>query len=600
VEGDIFVSHQEHIKAKLSLLPDEPGCYLHKNQFGEVIYVGKAKNLKNRVRSYFTGAHDLKTERLVADIRDFEYIITASELEALLLEMTLIKKHDPKYNIMLKDDKSYPYLKITNETYPRLITTRKLKKDGGHYFGPYPNAYAANETKRLLDRLYPLRKCQPMPKKLCLYYHIGQCLGPCEIPNLENEQKEIVSEIRRFLSGETKDLVQSLQEKMSSAAEAMEFERAGELRDQVRAIESIMNKQNMITADLTSRDVFGIYVDKGWMCVQVFFLRGGKMIERDVSLFPIYGTAAEELESFIVQFYEKNIKPSEIYVPPLVNQMLLKEAIGLRVHVPVRGSKRKLLDLATKNAENAIGERFELIARDEKKTVQAVQELADAIDVHPLSRIEIIDNANIQGADAVSALVVFEDGKPLKKEYRKFKIKTVKGPDDYESMREIVRRRYRRLLLEGARLPDLVLIDGGLGQLNAALEVIQDELGLSLPVGSLKKDDKHRTSQLLFGEGGQLIELHPRSSAFYLLQRMQDEVHRFAITFHRSLRSKGMTRSLLDDIPGVGPKRRQQLIRHFGSMRSLKKANIEQLTEAGLPTKLAETVAEYLSQTNEE
>ncbi|MGX8235951.1 excinuclease ABC subunit UvrC [Exiguobacterium undae] len=594
------MSHQEHIKAKLSLLPDEPGCYLHKNQFGEVIYVGKAKNLKNRVRSYFTGAHDLKTERLVADIRDFEYIITASELEALLLEMTLIKKHDPKYNIMLKDDKSYPYLKITNETYPRLITTRKLKKDGGHYFGPYPNAYAANETKRLLDRLYPLRKCQPMPKKLCLYYHIGQCLGPCEIPNLENEQKEIVSEIRRFLSGETKDLVQSLQEKMSSAAEAMEFERAGELRDQVRAIESIMNKQNMITADLTSRDVFGIYVDKGWMCVQVFFLRGGKMIERDVSLFPIYGTAAEELESFIVQFYEKNIKPSEIYVPPLVNQMLLKEAIGLRVHVPVRGSKRKLLDLATKNAENAIGERFELIARDEKKTVQAVQELADAIDVHPLSRIEIIDNANIQGADAVSALVVFEDGKPLKKEYRKFKIKTVKGPDDYESMREIVRRRYRRLLLEGARLPDLVLIDGGLGQLNAALEVIQDELGLSLPVGSLKKDDKHRTSQLLFGEGGQLIELHPRSSAFYLLQRMQDEVHRFAITFHRSLRSKGMTRSLLDDIPGVGPKRRQQLIRHFGSMRSLKKANIEQLTEAGLPTKLAETVAEYLSQTNEE
>lgn len=594
------MSHQEHIKAKLSLLPDEPGCYLHKNQFGEVIYVGKAKNLKNRVRSYFTGAHDLKTERLVADIRDFEYIITASELEALLLEMTLIKKHDPKYNIMLKDDKSYPYLKITNETYPRLITTRKLKKDGGHYFGPYPNAYAANETKRLLDRLYPLRKCQPMPKKLCLYYHIGQCLGPCEIPNLENEQKEIVSEIRRFLSGETKDLVQSLQEKMSGAAEAMEFERAGELRDQIRAIESIMNKQNMITADLTSRDVFGIYVDKGWMCVQVFFLRGGKMIERDVSLFPIYGTAAEELESFIVQFYEKNIKPSEIYVPPLVNQMLLKEAIGLRVHVPVRGSKRKLLDLATKNAENAIGERFELIARDEKKTVQAVQELADAIDVHPLSRIEIIDNANIQGADAVSALVVFEDGKPLKKEYRKFKIKTVKGPDDYESMREIVRRRYRRLLLEGARLPDLVLIDGGLGQLNAALEVIQDELGLSLPVGSLKKDDKHRTSQLLFGEGGQLIELHPRSSAFYLLQRMQDEVHRFAITFHRSLRSKGMTRSLLDDIPGVGPKRRQQLIRHFGSMRSLKKANIEQLTEAGLPTKLAETVAEYLSQTNEE
>ena len=285
---------------------------------------------------------------------------------------------------------------------------------------------------------------------------------------------------------------------------------------------------------------------------------------------------------------------------PLVNQLLLKEALSIKIHVPVRGSKRKLLDLATKNAENAISERFELLARDEKRTVQAVEELADAINVHPLSRIEIIDNANIQGADAVSALVVFEDGKPLKKEYRKFKIRTVQGPDDYESMREIVRRRYRRLLLEGARLPDLVLIDGGVGQLNAALEVIQDELGLSLPVGSLKKDDKHRTSQLLFGEDARLIELSPRSSAFYLLQRMQDEVHRFAITFHRSLRSKGMTRSLLDEIPGVGPKRRQQLIRHFGSMRSLRRATIEQLAEAGLPVKLAETVAEYLSQANEE
>ncbi|HAZ38740.1 MAG TPA: excinuclease ABC subunit C [Exiguobacterium sp.] len=289
-----------------------------------------------------------------------------------------------------------------------------------------------------------------------------------------------------------------------------------------------------------------------------------------------------------------------MYVPPLVNQLLLKEALSIKIHVPVRGSKRKLLDLATKNAENAISERFELLARDEKRTVQAVEELADAINVHPLSRIEIIDNANIQGADAVSALVVFEDGKPLKKEYRKFKIRTVQGPDDYESMREIVRRRYRRLLLEGARLPDLVLIDGGVGQLNAALEVIQDELGLSLPVGSLKKDDKHRTSQLLFGEDARLIELSPRSSAFYLLQRMQDEVHRFAITFHRSLRSKGMTRSLLDEIPGVGPKRRQQLIRHFGSMRSLRRATIEQLAEAGLPVKLAETVAEYLSQANEE
>ncbi|WP_114569961.1 excinuclease ABC subunit UvrC [Exiguobacterium flavidum] len=594
------MGHQEHIKAKLALLPDEPGCYLHKNEFGEVIYVGKAKNLKNRVRSYFTGAHDLKTERLVADIRDFEYIITASELEALLLEMTLIKKHDPKYNIMLKDDKSYPYLKITNETYPRLITTRKLKKDGGHYFGPYPNAYAANETKRLLDRLYPLRKCQPMPKKLCLYYHIGQCLGPCEIVGTEPEQKEIVAEIRKFLSGETKELVSSLKSRMATAAEEMEFERAGELRDQIRSIESIMNKQNMITADLTARDVFGIYVDKGWMCVQVFFLRGGKMIERDVSLFPIYGSAEEELESFIVQFYEKNMLPSEIYVPPAINQELIREALKVRVHAPMRGQKKKLIDLATKNAANAIGERFELLARDDKRTIQAVEELGEAIGIKPLSRIEIIDNANIQGADAVSALVVFEDGKPLKKEYRKFKIRTVQGPDDYESMREIVRRRYRRLLLDGSRLPDLVLIDGGIGQLNAALEVIQDELGMSVPVGSLKKDDKHRTSQLLFGEKGEVVELNPRSNAFYLLQRMQDEVHRFAITFHRSLRSKGMTKSLLDEIPGVGPKRRQQLIRHFGSMRSLKKASIDQLVESGLPQKLAETVAEYLSQSNEE
>jgi len=344
------LSHSDHIKHKLALLPDEPGCYLHKNEYGEIIYVGKAKNLKNRVRSYFTGAHDIKTMRLVAEIRDFEYIVTASELEALLLEMTLIKKHDPKYNIRLKDDKSYPYIKITNEPYPRLLTTRKLKRDGGFYFGPYPNAYAANETKRLLDKLYPLRKCQPMPRKLCLYYHIGQCLGPCELAIDTDEQKEIVQEIRRFLNGETSETLAKLQVDMGKAAEDMQFERAAELRDQIRAVESIMNKQNMITADPTARDVFGYTLDRGWMCVQVFYMRGGKMIERDVSLFPLHGEPSEELESFIVQFYEQNVVPKEVLVPEIVRIDLLNEAIGTKVMQPKRGAKRQLLDLATKNA----------------------------------------------------------------------------------------------------------------------------------------------------------------------------------------------------------------------------------------------------------
>ena len=594
------LSHTDHIKHKLALLPDEPGCYLHKNEYGEVIYVGKAKNLKNRVRSYFTGAHDIKTMRLVAEIGDFEYIVTASELEALLLEMTLIKKHDPKYNIRLKDDKTYPYIKITNEPYPRLLTTRKLKKDGGHYFGPYPNAYAANETKRLLDKLYPLRKCQPMPKKLCLYDHIGQCLGPCELAVDTDSQKEIVNEIRRFLNGETSETLTKLNVEMGRAAEDMQFERAAELRDQIRAVESIMNKQNMITADPTARDVFGYTLDRGWMCVQVFYMRGGKMIERDVSLFPMHGEPSEELESFIVQFYEQNVVPKEILVPETVRLDLLNDAIGTKVMQPKRGAKKQLLDLATKNATIALNEKFELLARDEERTLLAMRELGEAIGIPNLSRVDIIDNANIQGADAVSALVVFEDGKPLKKEYRKYKIRTVQGPDDYETMREVVRRRFRRLLTEDKRLPDLLLIDGGVGQLNAALDVIQNEFGLDLPVGSLKKDDRHRTSQLLFGEGGGVVELHPRSSAFYLLQRMQDEVHRFAITFHRSLRTKKMTKSILDEIPGVGPKRRQQLIRHFGSMKQIRLASLEQLKEAGLPEKLAETVLQYVHEKTDE
>ncbi|MDY7223637.1 excinuclease ABC subunit UvrC [Halalkalibacterium halodurans] len=583
---------KDHIKQKLTVLPDQPGCYLMKDRQGTIIYVGKAKVLKNRVRSYFTGSHDAKTQRLVGEIADFEYIVTSSNIEALILEMNLIKKHDPKYNVMLKDDKSYPYLKLTNEEHPRLVTTRKLKKDGGKYFGPYPNAGAANETKKLLDRLYPLRKCRTLPDKVCLYYHIGQCLAPCVYEVTPEQNEQMVQEITRFLKYGHKEVKVELEKKMHKAAEELNFERAKELRDTLGYMEAVMEKQTMMVNDRVDRDVFGYAYDKGWMCVQVFFVRQGKLIERDVSIFPFYKEAEEDFLTFIGQFYlqKDHIKPGEVLLPAGTDAALVEQLLDVSVHIPKRGKKKELVDVAMRNATMALKEKFALIERNEERTIKAVEQLGEAMGIPTPYRIEAFDNSNIQGTDPVSAMVAFIDGKPNKKEYRKYKIKTVTGPDDYESMREVVRRRYVRLLKEQRPLPDLIVIDGGKGQIAAAQEILHDELGLSIPVCGLAKDEKHRTSQLLLGDPPQVVPLKRDSHEFYLLQRIQDEVHRFALTFHRQTRSKTFFQSVLDDVPGIGEKRKRQLLKHFGSVKKMKEASIDDFLALSIPKSVAETL----------
>ncbi|MDP4105345.1 MAG: excinuclease ABC subunit UvrC [Bacillota bacterium] len=577
------------IKQKLTLLPDQPGCYLMKDRQGTIIYVGKAKILKNRVRSYFTGSHDGKTLRLVNEIEDFEYIVTSSNIEALLLEINLIKKHDPKYNIMLKDDKSYPFIKLTAERHPKLIITRKVKKDKSKYFGPYPNVGAANETKKLLDRLYPLRKCSTLPDRVCLYYHLGQCLAPCINEVHEDEYKKMTDEITRFLNGGYKEIKKELTEKMTQAAEDLDFERAKEYRDKIAHIETTMEKQKMTMTDFTDRDVFGYAVDKGWMCVQVFFVRQGKLIERDVSMFPIYDEPEEEILTYLGQFYTKanHFKPKEILIQDEIDLSLAEQLLEVKVLQPQRGQKKDLVKLAIKNAKIALNEKFSLIEKDEERTIKAVENLGEILGIYTPHRIETFDNSNIQGADPVSAMVVFTDGKADKREYRKYKIKTVKGPDDYESMREVVRRRYSRALKDNLPLPDLIIIDGGKGHIEAVRDVLENELGLDIPLSGLAKDDKHRTSQLLYGNPLEIVPLARNSQEFYLLQRIQDEVHRFAITFHRQLHGKSVFQSMLDDIPGIGEKRKKLLLRHFGSVKKMKEANLEEFTTLGIPSNTA-------------
>ncbi|MBU9721199.1 MULTISPECIES: excinuclease ABC subunit UvrC [Bacillaceae] len=586
------------LKEKLALVPAQPGCYLMKNKHGTIIYVGKAKLLRNRVRSYFSGSHDKKTQRLVSEIRDFEYIVTSSNIEALLLEQNLIKKHAPRYNVLLKDDKSYPFLKITKEEHPRLITTRKVKKDGGKYFGPYPNVHAANETKKLLDRLYPLRKCRTLPDRVCLYYHIGQCLAPCEFVVTEEKNQEMVQEITRFLNGGHKEIKKELSNKMLEASEALEFERAKEYRDQVQHIEAVMEKQKMTLTDQVDRDVFGFAYDKGWMCVQVFFIRQGKLIERDVSLFPIYQEPEDDFYTYIGQFYldEQHQKPKEIFLPETIDDKLVSQFIGVKTYQPKRGQKKELVKLASENASIALKEKFDLIERDEQKTIVAVENLGKALGIDTPHRIEAFDNSNIQGVDPVSAMVVFVDGKPDKKNYRKYKVKNVQGPDDYESMREVVRRRYVRLLKEEQPLPDLIVIDGGKGQISAAQEIIQDELGLTIPVCGLAKDEKHRTSQLMAGDPPEMVPLKRTSQEFYLLQRIQDEVHRFAITFHRNTRKKNMFTSLIDDVEGIGEKRKRALLKEFGSLKRIKEATLEEIRAVGIPEKAAIELLEKIKE----
>ena len=580
------------IQSKLELLPTSPGCYIHKDKNGTIIYVGKAKNLRNRVRSYFRGSHDTKTEALVSEIVDFEFIVTESNIEALLLEINLIKENKPKYNIMLKDDKSYPFIKITNETYPRLIITRQVKKDGGLYFGPYPDVGAANEIKRLLDRLFPFRKCTNPPEKVCFYYHLGQCKAHtiCKVDS--QYFKELAQEVAAFLKGQDDQIIEDLRGKMAGAAQAMEFEKAAEYRDLIQSIGTLRTKQRVMAKDLQNRDVFGYYVDKGWMCVQVFFVRQGKLIERDVNLFPYYNDPDEDFLTYIGQFYQEksHLKPNEILIPADIDEEAVKALVDTKVLKPQRGEKKQLVNLAIKNARVSLQQKFDLLEKSIEKTQGAIENLGQLLNIPTPVRIESFDNSNIMGTSPVSAMVVFVNGKPSKKDYRKYKIKTVVGPDDYASMREVIKRRYSRVIRDGLTPPDLIVIDGGQGQVNIAKEVIQDQLGLDIPIAGLQKNDKHQTHELLFGDPLQVVELSRNSQEFFLLQRIQDEVHRFAITFHRQLRSKNSFSSQLDGIEGLGPKRKQNLMKHFKSLTKIKEASVDEIVEVGVPRAVAEAV----------
>ena len=585
------------IKSKLELLPTSPGCYIHKDKNGTIIYVGKAKNLRNRVRSYFRGSHDTKTEALVSEIVDFEFIVTESNIEALLLEINLIKENKPKYNIMLKDDKSYPFIKITNERYPRLIITRQVKKDGGLYFGPYPDVGAANEIKRLLDRIFPFRKCTNPPSKVCFYYHIGQCMAHTVCRKDEAYFKAMSQEVSDFLKGQDDKIIDDLKSKMALAAQSMEFERAAEYRDLIQAIGTLRTKQRVMAKDLQNRDVFGYYVDKGWMCVQVFFVRQGKLIERDVNLFPYYNDPDEDFLTYVGQFYQEksHLVPNEILIPQDIDEEAIKALVDTKVLKPQRGEKKQLVNLAIKNARVSLEQKFNLLEKSVEKTQGAIENLGRLLQIPTPVRIESFDNSNIMGTSPVSAMVVFVNGKPSKKDYRKYKIKTVVGPDDYASMREVIRRRYGRVQRDGLTPPDLIVIDGGQGQVNIAKQVIQEELGLDIPIAGLQKNDKHQTHELLFGDPLEVVELSRNSQEFFLLQRIQDEVHRFAITFHRQLRSKNSFSSQLDGIEGLGPKRKQNLMKYFKSLTKIKKASVDEIVAVGIPRAVAEAVHQHLN-----
>ncbi|VOM60951.1 excinuclease, subunit C [Streptococcus pneumoniae] len=585
------------IKSKLELLPTSPGCYIHKDKNGTIIYVGKAKNLRNRVRSYFRGSHDTKTEALVSEIVDFEFIVTESNIEALLLEINLIKENKPKYNIMLKDDKSYPFIKITNERYPRLIITRQVKKDGSLYFGPYPDVGAANEIKRLLDRIFPFRKCTNPPSKVCFYYHIGQCMAHTICKKDEAYFKSMAQEVSDFLKGQDDKIIDDLKSKMAVAAQSMEFERAAEYRDLIQAIGTLRTKQRVMAKDLQNRDVFGYYVDKGWMCVQVFFVRQGKLIERDVNLFPYFNDPDEDFLTYVGQFYQEksHLVPNEVLIPQDIDEEAVKALVDTKILKPQRGEKKQLVNLAIKNARVSLEQKFNLLEKSVEKTQGAIENLGRLLQIPTPVRIESFDNSNIMGTSPVSAMVVFVNGRPSKKDYRKYKIKTVVGPDDYASMREVIRRRYGRVQREALTPPDLIVIDGGQGQVNIAKQVIQEELGLDIPIAGLQKNDKHQTHELLFGDPLEVVDLSRNSQEFFLLQRIQDEVHRFAITFHRQLRSKNSFSSQLDGIDGLGPKRKQNLMRHFKSLTKIKEASVDEIVEVGVPRAVAEAVQRKLN-----
>lgn len=584
------------IDQKLSLVPHKPGCYLMKDENGIIIYVGKSKNLKNRLSSYFKSSHTGKTAMLVRDICDFEYIITSSELEALLLEINLIKKHDPKYNILLRDDKSYPYIEVTNEKIFRLIVVRNpniKKRRDTKLFGPYPCTTAAKKVVDMINRIYPLKKCRHYEKKECLYYHINQCLGYCcrEVPQdtLDEMKQEIIS----FLNGNSEIVTKKLNELMLSSSKKLQFERALEYKELLDYINITLEKQKVELDDNLNRDIIGYYTKNNYLSIQMLFIRGGKLLDHKSSIYPMIDSAEEELLTYISKFYDKHkIKPSEVIVPDFINKEILSEAFDLKFITPKRGKKRNMLLLACENAENYYNEQITLIERDEQKKTKALRELATLLKMDKLSRIELFDNSNLFGNFNVSGMVVFIDGEPAKNEYRKFKI-TSDVNDDYGTMREVIYRRYFRVLKDKLKRPDLIIVDGGIGQLNVAREVLR-ELNLDIKTAGLKKDDKHNTNTLVGLDPIEEITIDKKSPLFLMLTKMQDEVHNYTISYHRQIRSKGSLASILDNIEGIGGVRKNKLLKKYKTISKMKEASLEDLEEI-LPIEIAKNFKKYLN-----
>ncbi len=587
------------LKDKLANIPNLPGSYQMKNKDGIIIYVGKAKNLHRRVNSYFNRTQTGKTARLVGEITDLSYIVTKSEMEAFLLEINLIKQYNPKYNILLKDDKSYPYIEYIEHPYPKLKVSRYLqirKKDHKKLFGPYPNAYAARRIVNLLNRLYPLKKCDGSPKKVCLYYHIGECLGYCEKKVSEDVQKKMSEEILSFLSGNDKILKDKIEEKMAKYSEALNFELALELKKELDYINIILDKQKITLQDLTNRDVVGTYFENGYISVQILFLRNGKIVGGHTDIFPVVEDFQSDMEQYLELFYARHEIPKEILVQSETETDILKTYFENKIVVPLKGQKKDLVNMANQNAKINFEQEFEILKKKEEQTEGANETLKDILHLPLLDRIDLFDNSNLFGDWSVSCMVVFKNGVPSKNEYRKYKIMYDKN-DDYDMMREVIYRRYQRALVEKTELPNLIIVDGGIGQIHACKGVLES-LNLNIKVCGLKKNDKHRTNDLVDGDSNEIIDIPKDNPVFHYLTRMQDEVHRFTINYHRTIRSKGSIGSVLDNIEGIGEKRKKELIKAFGSVKKMEEAPLSEL-EKYLPQKVALTLQNYLQSRKE-
>ena len=587
-------------KKELSLVPHLPGCYLMHNKEGIVIYVGKSKNLKNRLSSYFQRQHSGKTMMLVREIAYFEYIVTNTEMESLLLEINLIKKYNPKYNILYRDDKSYPYIELTDEKVPRLRIIRKInvRKIKNNLFGPYPNVTAAKKVVEILNRIYPLRKCNVYEKKVCLYYHIGQCLGYCEKDIPKEEIDNMKSEIVSFLNGNTKVLTDRLKEKMNIYSENMEYEKALEYKDLLDYINITTEKQKVDLDESVNTDAIGYYTKDNYISIQILFIRGGKLLDRTRNIFPMISTPEEELSSYLTNFYSKNVSnPKEVLVPDIIDANSFTEIFKYKFFTPIKGDKKRILDLAFDNARIYFEEQMTYIKNDDDKINDALEELKEKLHLDSANRIELFDNSNLFGNFNVSGMVVFVLGRPSKNDYRKFKI-TNDVNDDYGTMKEVIYRRYFRVLKDNLERPDLIIVDGGIGQIHVAREVISS-LGLNIPVAGLKKDDKHSTNMLLGLDPLKEIPIDKKSSLFLLLTKMQDEVHNFTISYHRNLRSKGALSSILDNIDGIGEVRKKKLLKKYKTISNMKSATFEDLKEI-LPDNVAKEFIEFLKEYDKE